>query len=100
MDNKVCSVLTVCFLFMAALHLEAVVKKELIFYPLRWLTWEDARLFCQENDVDLAPLQALNEMPSRSYYRPLQNISGLLPLWIGLVRHPEDASIWKEVNFT
>lgn len=97
MGKKVCSALTVCFVCMAALHLEAVVQKELIYYPSSALTWEEARLHCQEMNVDLATMQALKaEIPwraMRSY--PYQR----LHLWTGLVRHPEDARVWKEVSF-
>lgn len=97
MGKKVCSVLTACFVFTAALHLEAVVQKELIYYPSIALTWEEARLHCQKTNVDLITMEALNaehsvSMPNKS------NLTFPL-LWIGLVRHPEDARVWKEVSF-
>lgn len=89
--------LTVCFIFMTALHLEAVVQKELIYYPSRALTWEEARLHCQKMNVDLITMKELNtEIP----WRAMQSNLTLLPLWTGLVRHPEDPSrVWKEVSF-
>lgn len=97
MGRKVCSVLTVCFVFMASLHLEAVVRKSLIYYPSRALAWEEARLHCRKMNVDLVTMQTLNEEIAQ---RALQYTPySLSLLWTGLVRHPEDAKVWKEVSF-
>lgn len=110
MDKNICSVPTVCFIFTAALHLEAVVQKESIYYPSIELTWEKARLHCQKKNVDLITIQEMNTMtPEWAMHRynlntvvpswPMQPNLTVLPLWTGLVRHPEDAAVWKEVSF-
>lgn len=95
MGNKVCLVLTVCFLIMASQYLGAVVKQAFFYYPFKMLTWEKARLHCQKQNVDLISMQSLNMMDLWSQTKK----SALLPLWVGLVRHPEDATVWKEVSF-
>lgn len=48
-------------------------------------------------NVDLITMKELNtEIP----WRAMQSNLTLLPLWTGLVRHPEDPSrVWKEVSF-
>lgn len=97
MGKMVCSVLTACFVFMAALHLDAVVQKQLIYYQWRTLTWEAARLHCQKMNVDLITMQALNAEEPLAVKQLTSH--ELHPFWIGLVRHPEDARVWKEVSF-
>lgn len=96
MDKKICSVSTVCFIFTAALHLEAVVQRYSIYNPNRALTWEKARLHCQEKNGDLITMEDLKIVIPWWVMHP--NLT-LLPLWTGLVRHPEDATVWKEVSF-
>lgn len=96
MGRKVCSVLTVCFVSVAALHLDAVLQKELVVYSLRSFTWEKARLHCQKHNVDLVTMHALNaEIP----WRIRHPVDTLRPLWMGLVRRSEDARVWTEVSF-
>lgn len=96
MGRKVCSVLTVCFISVAVLHLDAVLQKEFFVYPWRSLTWKNARLHCQKYHVDLVTVHALNaEIP----WRTMQSVDTLRRLWMGLVRHPEDARVWTEVSF-
>lgn len=98
MGNKVFFVLTVCFLFMAAQHLDAVIKQEFIYYPSIRLTWEKARLHCQKNNIDLISFKTLNRMVP-SWFLKNPEILKTLPLWVGLVRHSEDATLWNEVSF-
>lgn len=95
MGNKVFLVLTVCFLFMAAQHVDAVVEQQFIYYPSRQMTWEKARLHCQTNNIDLISFKTLNSM-TQSRFLKSPEILKILPLWIGLVRHSE---VWKEVSF-
>lgn len=98
MGNKVFLVLTVCFLFMAAQHLDAVIELEFIYYPSKQLTWEKARLHCQKYNIDLISFKTMNKMmPSWFLKRP--QILNIFPLWVGLVRHSENAIVWKEVSF-
>lgn len=98
MGNKVFLVLTVCFLIMAAQHLDAVVEQEFIYYPSKQMTWEKARLHCQKNNIDLISFKTLNRMRP-SWFLKSPEILKIFPLWVGLVRHSEDATVWKEVSF-
>lgn len=98
MGNKVFLVLTVCFLFMAAQHLDAVVELEFIYYPSKELTWEKARLHCQKKNIDLISFKTLERM-KQSWFFKSSVILKLFPLWVGLIRHPEDPTVWKEVSF-
>lgn len=98
MGNKVFLVLTVCCLFVAAQHLDAVVNQEFIYYPSKQMTWEKARLHCQKNHIDLISFQTLNRMTA-SWFLKDPEILKIFPLWVGLVRHSGDPTVWKEVSF-
>lgn len=96
MGNKVFLGLTV--MFMAAQHLDAVVQQEFVYYPSKRLTWEKARLHCQKTNIDLISFKTLNKMAPSWLSESPENLK-ILPLWVGLVRHSEDATVWKEVKF-
>lgn len=97
MGSKVFLVLTVCFLFMAAQHLDAVIELEFIYYPSKQLTWEKARLHCQKKNIDLISFKTLDRMKSSWFFK--SPVIMIFPLWVGLVRHSEDPIVWKEVSF-
>lgn len=93
MRKKSSSELTVCFLLMAALCIEAVIIKRLIYYP-SMMSWTEARLHCQKKHIDLFASDP--EKRSRVLRQLMK--SEVRHVWVGLVRDREIDSVWKWIN--
>ncbi|XP_044063669.1 macrophage mannose receptor 1-like [Siniperca chuatsi] len=88
MGNKNSPELTLSFLLMAALCLEASITETIIYYPAEKMNWTEARLFCQKKHTDLV---------TWDLERFWQD-EWLEEVWIGLLRDPEKDSVWKWIN--
>lgn len=92
MGNKIRFELTLCFLLMAGFFLEAVIKTKIFVYDTA-MNWTEARVLCQERHVNMISWYTLNK------HRVIKAYMKRTPIWIGLVRDPEDATAWKWINY-
>ncbi|XP_040900925.1 secretory phospholipase A2 receptor-like [Toxotes jaculatrix] len=56
------------------------------------MNWTEARLYCQRNHIDLVTWTTVNDLAE---WLVTINVS---EIWIGLLRDPEEESVWKGIN--
>nr|XP_046255844.1 macrophage mannose receptor 1-like [Scatophagus argus] len=94
MGNKDSPELTLCFLLMTALCFEAVTIEKVLYFSSESLSWEEARLYCQQNHIDLVTWNTVD----RFWLAYLLKEFKVQQIWIGLHRDSEDDSAWKWIN--
>ncbi len=94
MENQMSSELTLSFLLMAVLCLEAVIIQRSIHLPAEKMTWTDARLYCQKNHIDLITWSTFGI----SWFTDFLVENKIERVWIGLHRDPGNVSVWKWIN--
>lgn len=94
MGNKSSPELTLSLLLMAALYLEAFILRKAVYCPPKNMTWPEARLYCQENYIDMVTLNAVDKSSLANYLIKIK----VKQVWIGLLRDPENDSVWKWIN--
>ncbi|GAA6224421.1 uncharacterized protein LOC108888259 [Lates japonicus] len=94
MGNKSSPELTLSFLLITALCLEAVYIPRIIYYGYVKMNWREARLYCQKGFTDLTTWDAMSRF-NLSEWLVENNVS---QVWIGLHRDPEKDSVWKWIN--
>lgn len=94
MGKKSSAELTLSFLLIAALCLEAFVIQLRVYHPAESMNWTDARQYCQKNHLDLVTFDLVNSLKLSHF---LKEIS-VEQVWIGLLRDPENDSVWKWIN--
>ncbi|XP_027143037.1 macrophage mannose receptor 1-like [Larimichthys crocea] len=92
MGNKTNPALTVCLLLMAALSLEASLRKW-VHSPYAINKWELARRHCLNHRVDLVTGSIMQEGWTKWLWK-----YGVSKFWIGLKRSPNNDSAWMDVN--
>lgn len=58
------------------------------------MTWTEARLYCQRNHIDLVTWKAVNKSWLAKFLVEIR----VGQIWIGLLRDPENDSVWKWIN--
>ncbi|GLD74883.1 macrophage mannose receptor 1-like protein [Lates japonicus] len=94
MGNKSSPELTLSFLLITALCLEAVHIKSRPYKSMDKMNWTEARLYCQSHYVDLATWNTVKKGALAEYFTE----HGINQVWIGLHRDPEKDSVWKWIN--
>ncbi|TDH12164.1 hypothetical protein EPR50_G00067940 [Perca flavescens] len=94
MGNKRSSELMLFCLFFAALCLKAFTTGITIYCPSQKLNWTDARLYCQRNHIDLVTWNVVNTSQLAKFLVGIK----VQQAWIGLLRDPENATVWKWIN--
>lgn len=93
MGNK--SELTLAFLLIAGPCLNALIIDKTVYCPYEKRTWLEARLYCQKNHVDLVTLNTVDAVWLAEW---LLEIGVKRKVWIGLLRDPEQDSVWKWID--
>ncbi|XP_041798306.1 macrophage mannose receptor 1-like [Chelmon rostratus] len=88
MGNKSSPELTLSLLLMAALYLEAFILRKAVYCPPKNMTWPEARLYCQENYIDMENSNNLATITQTN--RADLNQTG----WIGLYREAGETWSW------
>ncbi|XP_071326301.1 secretory phospholipase A2 receptor-like [Trachinotus anak] len=94
MGNKSSPELTLSFLLIAALCLEALIVERFIYLSSNKMTWTEGRLFCQRKHIDLITWNLVNTVQMTTWLVE-ENVT---QIWIGLRRDPEEDSLWKWIN--
>ena len=88
--------LTLSFLLIATLCSEASVIKKSVYFPAASMNWRDARQYCQKNHLDLVTWDKVSFSQLATFLKKI-NVE---QVWIGLLRAPENDSVWKWINLT
>lgn len=86
--------LTLSLLLMAAVCMETFYLQMEHHYVTEGMTWTEARQYCQKNFIDLVTLNTVGE----SWLADWLTTYKVGQVWIGLLRDPEDDSVWKWIN--
>lgn len=92
--GKKCNSLLLSFLLLAALRLETLVAGVTVHCPGQLMNWTEARQYCQEKYIDLVTWNTVNSGQLAEWLLEI----GVKLIWIGLLRDPEQVSVWKWIN--
>ncbi|XP_078027353.1 lymphocyte antigen 75-like [Epinephelus lanceolatus] len=94
MGNKSSFELTLSFLLIASLCLQASIIRRYRYYPVGKMNWIEARQYCQRNHIDLI---TGNKAQGFSLAKELKEFN-IEEVWIGLLRDPVNDTAWRWIN--